>query len=376
MGMEFRTDAIVIGAGVIGLAVARSLAHSGLQTLVIERGPQIGLETSSRNSGVIHAGIHYPAGSLKATTCLRGKALLYDFLEAYALPYRRCGKLIVAAGSGQHEALRALRSRALNCGLNDLQLIDAPALRELEPEVEGSLALFSPSTGILDPHQFMLALQGDLERAGGTVSLSTPVSGGRLAVGGWHRLEAGGEQPAVIGCRLLINATGLHARETWQRLVPAAQQGCAPPQFYAKGQYYRYRGKSPFARPVYPLPEPGGLGIHATPGMDGVLRFGPDVEWVDSLDYRVDERRREAFIAAIKAYYPGLDGGRLEPDYAGIRPKISGPGEVAADFAILTETEHGIARFCSLHGIESPGLTASLAIAERVAAALLRAPRV
>jgi len=365
--MAYTTDAVVIGAGLIGLAVARALAQAGMETIVLERASAIGTETSSRNSEVIHAGIYYPAGSLKARSCVRGKALLYDFVRAHNVPYSRCGKLVLAVSEADRKALLALRDQATRCGVDDLLLLDAAAVHELEPRVRAAAGLLSPSTGIVDSHQLLLALQGDLEAAGGSVVLATPLVSGRLSAGGGrHVLQAGGAVPAEIRCRVVVNAAGLLARDTWLSLVDAARAPLAPRQYYAVGHYYSYPGMAPFSRLVYPLPESGGLGVHATLDLAGQVRFGPDVRWIETPDYVFDDGARDDFAASIRRYFPGLRAERLQPAYTGVRPKISGPGEPAADFCVLAPRQHGIPGFCSLHGIESPGLTACLAIAEHV----------
>jgi L-2-hydroxyglutarate oxidase LhgO len=370
--MDYQTDAVVVGAGVIGLAVGRALAQAGLETLILERGPLVGEQTSSRNSEVIHAGIYYPPGSLKADSCVRGKDLLYDFLHSHKVPHRRCGKLVVARNAKAEPALITIRERAERCGVADLELLGESDIRAMEPEVAAERGLFSPSTGIVDSHQLMLALQGDFEAAGGLLALSSPLEGGSLACGGLHRIHIGGEAPTDIGCRLLVNAAGLYARQVWDTLVGGSTRSSAPPQYYAKGHYYSYPGAAPFSRLVYPLPVAGGLGIHATVDLGGQLRFGPDVRWVDAVDYSFDDSGRAAFTEAIRDYFPGLDAGRLQPGYTGIRPKVVGPGDPAGDFTLLTSEHHAIEGFVSLHGIESPGLTACLAIAENVANALVR----
>ena len=369
-----QTDTIVIGAGVIGLAIARALALRGREVIVLERGERIGAESSGRNSGVIHAGIYYPEGSLKARLCVRGRELLYAFLRNRGIAHARCGKLVVGSAS-ERAALDAIRARAQACGVTDIQVLDAGAIREREPAVRANLGLFSPSTGILDTPQFLLALQADLEAAGGTVVLRSPVEGGSLATdGGEHRVQVGGTAPSEIRCTTLVNAAGLYAREVWRLLAGEEHAALAPPQFYAKGHYYAYAGAQPFRHLVYPVPEPGGLGIHATIDLAGQTRFGPDVRWTDAIDYRFDDSQRERFLAAIRAYFPSVEAARLQPDSTGIRPKVSGPGDLPADFFFLDGRRHGFSGVCSLQGIESPGLTASLGIAEHVAGMLLAAP--
>lgn len=366
--MTDAVDAVVIGAGVVGLAIARELALAGHETVVLERGQRIGAETSSRNSGVIHAGIHYAPGSLKAQLCVRGRERLYDYLAERALPHSRCGKLIVAHDASERVVLKEIHARAIACGVTDLLWRDTAAIRELEPEVQADSALLSPSTGIVDAGALMLSLRGDLEAAGGVIAFGSPVVGARLSRAGAHVLEVGGESPTTLACRRLVNASGLWARETLLAVDCEPPLPVVPPQYFAKGHYYAYSGASPFRRLVYPVPQAGGLGVHATLDLGGQLRFGPDFRWVDAIDYGFDDSQREAFIASIQRWFPALDPARVHPDHTGIRPRIAGPGEPNADFAILGEAELGVPRFVSLHGIESPGLTAALAIGEYVAA--------
>lgn len=367
-----RVDCIVIGAGVVGLAVARAMARRGLETLVLERETAIGTGTSSRNSEVIHAGLYYPRDSLKARLCVRGAALLYEFCEQRGLPHRRCGKLIVATSEAQRETLEALRAAGQANGVEQLELITADAARAVEPQLHCVAALRSGATGIVDSHALMLALQGELESAGGVVAFDAPVLSGEGGSNG-VRLSVGGAQPMDIVAGLVINCAGLHAQEV-AAAVGGIAPGAVPPRFFAKGNYYALTGRSPFSRLIYPVPEPGGLGVHLTIDLGGQARFGPDVEWIAApapgrpFDYRVDPRRADAFYAAIRRYWPALPDGALQPAYSGIRPKISGPGEPAADFVIQGEAEHGVPGLVNLFGIESPGLTASLAIAEDVAA--------
>ncbi|MGI9323924.1 MAG: NAD(P)/FAD-dependent oxidoreductase [Pseudomonadales bacterium] len=365
---DYRVEAVVIGAGVVGLAIARALAQRGLETLVLERAPHVGSETSSRNSEVIHAGIYYPPGSLKAQLCVAGKALLYDYLAQHQLGYSRCGKLIVATSAAETAQLALIAERAHKAGVDDLQPLSAQQVNALERNVSGVQGLLSPSTGIVDSHQLMLQLQADLEADGGALAVNTEVQGGALGVAGEHRLET--SDGASLGCRILVNAAGLYARDVLLGLLPAAQHGDAPEQHFAIGHYYSYSGKAPFVRLVYPTPSPGGLGIHATIDLAGQVRFGPDVRWLEHVDYQFDDSQRKAFAAAIRRYYPDVDSERLQPAYTGIRPKLHGQGQGDTDFTFLTPAEHGYQGFVSLHGIESPGLTASLAIAERVAASI------
>jgi L-2-hydroxyglutarate oxidase LhgO len=363
-----RVDALVIGAGVVGLAVARALAQRGLETLVLERERAIGTGISSRNSEVVHAGIYYPAGSLKAVLCVRGLQLLYDYCASHGVPHRRCGKFIVATSREQQATLESLRERGLANGVGGLELIDARRACEAEPQLACVAALASAGTGIVDSHALMLALQADVEAAGGMLAFDAPVRGGAAGTGG-IRLDVGGAEPMAIEAGIVVNCAGLHAPA-----VAAAIEGVAPAAvpraWLAKGNYYGLSGRSPFSRLIYPVPEPGGLGVHLTIDLGGQCRFGPDVEWVDRLDYEVDPGRAASFYASIRRYWPGLPDGALQPAYAGIRPKIAGPGEPAADFVIQDAAVHGVAGLVNLFGIESPGLTASLAIAEAVAARL------
>ncbi|MEY4415552.1 MAG: hypothetical protein RIQ53_2845 [Pseudomonadota bacterium] len=363
-------DCVVIGAGVVGLAVARALQLSGRDTLVLEREDAIGTITSARNSEVIHAGIYYPAGSLKARLCVRGRALLYAYAAERGLPHRRCGKLIVATDAGQDAELDRIRAAALANGVDDLRRLTAAEAGAREPQLRCTAALESPSTGIIDSHALMLSLQGDLERAGGAVCLRSPVLAGRRSADGWL-LEVGGAQPTRIACGLLVNSAGLDAPPLAAALcagIEGLPADALPRARLAKGNYYALAGRAPFSRLVYPVPEPGGLGVHLTLDLGGQARFGPDVEWIDQADYTVDPGRAEGFYAAIRRYWPALPDGTLQPAYAGIRPKISGPGEPAADFRIDGPAQHGVPGLVQLFGIESPGLTASLAIADEVLA--------
>jgi len=347
-----RVDAVVIGAGVVGLASARALALAGLDVVVLERHRRIGTETSSRNSEVIHAGIYYPGGSRKAALCVRGKALLYRYCAEHGVPHRRCSKLIVASSEAQVPVLRGYQTQAERNGVAPLPWLGAADVAELEPEVQAVAGVLSESTGIIDCHAYMLALRGDLEAAGGMIAFDTAVTGGLCVQTAALELEAG----------WVVNAAGLEAPGVAGWLTPDA-----PRAYYARGHYYVYEGRAPFSRLVYPVAEAGGLGVHVTLDLGGQARFGPDVKWVAGVDYTFDDGRRAAFESAIRCYFPGLDAARLHPGYTGIRPKISGPGEQAADFRIDGPAEHGVAGLINLLGIESPGLTASLAIGEVVA---------
>lgn len=358
------TDAVVIGAGVVGLAIARQLAQSGLEVLVLEGENAIGTGTSSRNSEVIHAGIYYPAGSLKAELCVRGKHLLYQYCQERDIGCRRTGKLIVASDASQVDTLRGYIDKAAANGVDDLRWVDVDELAELEPEVVGFAAVMSPSTGIVDSHALMLALQGDLEHAGGQVVCRSPVRGIE-ASGKQMVLEVGGASPTTLGARLVVNAAGLEAVPVAQKIA-GLDKNHVPDAWFARGHYYTLRGRSPFQHLVYPIAGSAGLGVHVTLDLGGQARFGPDVEWVEYPDYQFDDTRKEKFLDAIRLYYPSIDAEKLDPGYVGVRPKIVGPGEPAADFRLSGPADHGVDGLYNLFGIESPGLTASLAIAERV----------
>ncbi|WIV99652.1 NAD(P)/FAD-dependent oxidoreductase [Kinneretia aquatilis] len=375
-----RVDAVVVGAGVLGLAVGRALAQRGLETLVLERAAQIGSGISSRSSEVIHAGLYYPSGSLKAELCVRGRELLYDFCALHAVPHRRCGKLLVATEAAQLPALLALAEQARRNGVDDVQALSAAQARALEPALRCEAALLSPSTGIVDSHALMLALQGDLEAVGGCVALGSAVGALRRQGELWRvemEAEAGGDEGesfAVLTPRV-VNAAGL-----WAPALARATEGLAarhqPAPRYCKGSYFSLSGRAPFSHLIYPMPQAAGLGVHLTLDLGGQARFGPDVEWLDgvsdpdALDYRVDPARGERFAAEVRRYWPDLPEGRLQAAYAGVRPKISAPGEPAADFRIEGPAEHGLAGLVQLLGLESPGLTSCLAVAERVSALL------
>jgi L-2-hydroxyglutarate oxidase LhgO len=362
------TDTVVIGAGVVGLAIARALACAGREVIVLEREAAIGLATSSRNSGVIHAGIYYPADSLKARLCVRGKALLYEFCASRGVRHARCEKLIVAATDTEAIMLRGFeRSAALN-GAGDIRRLTADEVSALEPEVRCVAALHSLTTGIVDVHELMLMLQAEIEAAGGRVVLNTAMLRAEVNGGGF-RLTLADPVETRITCRELVNSAGLDATSVATRIVGLDLQH-VPPTHFARGHYYTLRGAAPFRRLVYPVPEGGGLGIHATLDLSGRVRFGPDVQWIDRIDYGFGPDRRVEFAAAIHRYYPSLDPSRLAEDYTGIRPKIYGPGEPAADFRIDGPDRHGVKSLVNLFGIESPGLTSALAIGETVATLL------
>jgi len=367
-------DTAVIGAGVVGLAVARALALAGHEVIVLEKNAGIGEETSARNSEVIHAGLYYPAGSLKARLCVTGRQLLYAYCEAKAVPHRRCGKLLVASAA-QRAKLDAVHAAALGNGVNDLEPLTAADLRQLEPAVHADVGLWSPSTGIVDSHAFMLALRGDLEAAGGHVATHCRVTGATAAAAGL-RLDCSTADGAFeLHARTVVNAAGLHATRvaTW---LPTPHP--IPATVFAKGHYFAYTGRSPFTHLVYPVPEDGGLGIHATLDLGGRLRFGPDVEWLPAgtaataLDYSVPPQRAESFYRAIRSYWPDLPDHGLEPAYAGVRPKIAAAGQPAADFEVNLSRGPSGAHVVQLFGIESPGLTAALALGAHVEALLAR----
>ena len=363
--MTTDVDVVVIGAGVIGLAVARALALAGREVLVLEAEDAIGTVTSSRNSEVIHAGLYYPAGSLKARLCVAGRRMLYAYAAARGVEARPVGKILVATNATQLAAFDDIERAARANGVDDLRRLDAAEAHALEPQVACIAALHSPSTGILDSHGFMLALQGDLETAGGSVVVRSPVLAmHRIAEG--LALDIGGAEPMRLTARTVVNAAGL-AAPSLAAAIDGIRAEAVPRPRFARGTYFALSGvKSPFRRLVYPVPEPGGLGIHATLDLAGQVRFGPDVEWIDRVDYTVDPARAERFHAAIRAYWPALPDGALVPAYAGIRPKVTGPGEPAADFLVRGPAELGIAGLWCLFGIESPGLTASLALADHL----------
>jgi L-2-hydroxyglutarate oxidase LhgO len=357
-------ECVVVGAGVIGLATARALAMAGREVLVLERAWTIGFETSSRNSEVIHAGIYYPAGSLKATSCVAGRRRLYAYCREHRVPHARLGKLIVATNEGEIPALERIAAAARANGVDDLEWLGAALTRRLEPELHCVAALWSPSTGIVDSHALMLAYQGEAEAAGAMIVLRTPVLSGLVREDGFE-LATGGGEPGMIRCRYLVNAAGFDAPAFSRSLVGLPPQ-TIPPAYFCRGVYFTLSGRSPFRRLVYPVPPAGGLGVHLTLDLVGQARFGPDVEWVSGVDYTVDPARGEAFYAAIRSYWPDLREGALQPGYAGIRPKITGPGEPAADFVVQGPATHGVPGLVNLYGIESPGLTASLPLADEV----------
>ncbi len=363
--MSERVDAVVIGAGVVGLACARALALQGREVLVLEKAEAIGTETSSRHSEVIHAGIYYTLGSLKARFCVEGKTKLYRYLDEHGVPYKRLGKLIVATSEDQLPALRQIQDRAVAAGVDDLTFLSHNEVTALEPDLRCVTALMSPSTGVLDSHSYMLALQGDAEERGAMIAFHAPVEGGRVDEDGIE-LVVGGAEPMTLKATTVVNSAGLHAQPMAASLqrFPADK---VPPQYFCKGNYYTLSGvRAPFRHLIYPAPEQAGLGIHLTIDLGGQARFGPDVEWVERIDYTVYPRRADSFYAAVRKYWPGLPDGSLQPGYAGMRPKIQAPGQPALDFMVQGPRDHGVPGLVNLYGIESPGVTSSLAIADHV----------
>ena len=358
-------ETVVVGAGVIGLSVARTLARAGREVVVIEAEPGVGRHASSRNSEVIHAGIYYPTGSWKARLCLRGRQLLYDYCQEHDLPHRAVGKLIVATDATEIRTLETLLERGRQNGVSDLCWLEEEAVRELEPAVSARAALLSPSTGILDSHALISRLRSEAEQAGAVIALATTVEEGRRSERQTVVRCGSHEGPLTLACDQLVNAAGLGSRELAARLPGNVVKAPVTPHL-AKGHYFALSGASPFSRLVYPVPKTHGLGIHATVDLSGQTRFGPDVCWVSSVDYDFDETRKADFIASIRRYYPGLDPAKLHPSYTGIRSKLSPEGAPARDFAILGPRDHGVPGLVHLLGIESPGLTSALAIAECV----------
>jgi L-2-hydroxyglutarate oxidase LhgO len=358
-------DTLVIGAGVIGLAVARALALQGHEVIVAEAEAAFGHHTSSRNSEVIHAGLYYPTGSLKARLCLAGRTALYRYCEERAVPHRRLGKLLVATQADDTPRLTHIAQRAAANGVSDLRWLEQAELADLEPALSGHAALLSPSTGIVDSHALMLALLADAEAAGALLALASPVVGGRIEADGLV-LTIGSDTPYYLRARHVVNAAGL-----WAQRVAAAIDGLPadsiPALHYARGVYFTLSGHAPFSHLIYPLPVAGGLGTHLTLDLAGQARFGPDVEWVDAVDYSVDPTRVGGFYQGIRQWWPALPDGALQPGYAGIRPKLAAPDEADADFVIQDEREHGVPGLINLYGIESPGLTSCLALADEVA---------
>jgi len=361
--MTHDLDCLIVGAGVVGLAIARKFALAGRDVLVVDAAEGIGTGTSARNSEVIHAGIYYPAGSLKAQLCVEGKALLYAYCAVNDVPHQQLGKLIVAEDAAQAEQLEDIAARARRNGVDDLQMLTSAEANALEPNLRCHAALLSPSTGIIDSHAYMLSLQGHAEGAGAQFVFHTPVLAARWLPGGGFAVDVGGSEPATYTTSLLINAAGIHAPALARKIEGLAPEHI-PQDFMCKGSYFTLAGKSPFSRLIYPVPSNAGLGVHLTLDMGGQAKFGPDTQWVTEENYDIDPGRAEVFYDAVRRYWPGLPDHALGPGYTGIRPKISGPTEIAADFVISGPRDHGIPELINLFGIESPGLTASLAIAD------------
>ena len=355
---------LVVGAGVVGLAIARAAALRGHEVIVAEATGGIGNGVSSRNSEVIHAGIYYPTASLRARHSTRGRRMLYEFCNSRGVAHKKCGKLIVATAPAELAKVETLLAQGQANGVEGLELIGGNAARALEAELSCIGALWSPESGIIDSHGYMLALWGELEDRGGRIAFETPVEGMSFAQARWQ-VQFGGRDAGTVGFDAVVNSAGLGAQKLARRIegYPADK---VPPLILAKGNYFGFAGRPVFSRLIYPTPVDGGLGVHVTLDLAGRMRFGPDVEWIDHESYTVDPRRADAFYDRIRAYWPGLPADSLVPDYCGIRPKLSGPGERPADFMIAGEPAHGLPRLICLFGIESPGLTASLSLAEEV----------
>ncbi|HET7543359.1 MAG TPA: NAD(P)/FAD-dependent oxidoreductase [Polyangiaceae bacterium] len=352
----------MIGGGVVGLSIARALSLAGREVTLLEAEARLGSHSSSRNSEVIHAGIYYATGSLKARLCVAGRHALYEYCEREEVAHERLGKIIVASRDEELPVLEKLKAQAEANGVHDLTWLDRADIAELEPAVSATRGLLSPSTGIIDSHGFMSKLRRDVERRGGSVVLSTPVLGGRVGSRGIE-LDIGGDEAVTIQCRTAVNAAGLRAQEV-ARSIQGLPEGSIPEQHFAKGHYFVLNGKAPFRRLVYPVPAPGGLGVHVTLDLSKQARFGPDVSWLNGIDYAFDESRADSFYRAIRSYYPGLAADSLSPGYTGIRPKLGPAGSPVADFIVQGPAVHGVPHLLNLYGIESPGLTSSLALAE------------
>jgi L-2-hydroxyglutarate oxidase LhgO len=359
---------LVVGAGVVGLAIARAAALAGHEVIVAEAADAIGTGVSSRNSEVIHAGLYYPTGSKRAYHCPRGRRMLYDLCTSHGVPHRKCGKLVVATNTAEMQRLEGILAQARINGVEGVDIIESAAAKRLEPHLACVAAMRSPETGVVDSHRYMLALQGDLEDQGGVVALNTPIERLRRATGGWG-VHFGGADPQSITVDAVVNSAGLGAQKLGRATegYPAER---VPPLFLGKGSYFAFAGRPVFSRLIYPVPIPGGLGVHVTLDMAGRMRFGPDVEWVGAENYDVDATRAAAFYARIRDYWPGLPDNGLVPDYCGIRPKLTGPNEPAVDFMIDGPRQHRLPGLVHLFGIESPGLTSALSLAEEVTEAL------
>ena len=367
--MSTDIDCIVVGAGVVGLAIARALALSGREVMVVEAAEGIGTGTSARNSEVIHAGIYYPAGSLKAKLCVQGRKMLYAYCAEKGVAHKRIGKLIVATSQDEIAKLDDILGKARINGVDDMELLSAAQAQALEPALFCTAALHSPSTGIIDSHGLMLAYQGDAENAGAQCVFHTPLLSGEVRREGGFTLQFGGADAMQLSCNVLINASGLHA-PTLARAIRGIPAASIPTEYLCKGSYFTLQGKAPFTRLIYPTPHHAGLGVHLTLDLGGQAKFGPDTEWIDSVDYDIDANRCTGFYEAVRTYWPGMPDASLSPGYTGIRPKVSGPHEPAADFMIVGPATHGVPGLVNLFGIESPGLTSSLAIAQETLARL------
>lgn len=359
---------LVVGAGVVGLSVGRAAALAGHDVIVAEATGGIGNGVSSRNSEVIHGGMYYPTDSLRARHCTRGRRLLYDYCATHGVPHRRCGKLIVATSVAELAKIESIHQQGLLNGVEDLALVYGNEVKRLEPELACIAAVHSPHTGIIDSHALMLALQGEIEDRGGAIAFTTTIEALAPAQQGWE-VRFGGREPGVLAVDAVVNSAGLQA-PALARVTEGYPAQRVPRLVMAKGNYFGYCGRPAFTRLIYPAPVDGGLGIHVTLDLAGRMRFGPDVEWIEREDYAVDPRRADGFYARIRSYWPALPDGSLVPDYAGIRPKLSGPGEPPVDFVIETPAQHGLSGLVHLFGIESPGLTSALSIADEVVAAI------
>jgi L-2-hydroxyglutarate oxidase LhgO len=360
MQVDYQIDCVVAGAGAIGLAIARELAQAGREVIILEAEEAFGRGVSSHSSEVIHAGMYYVPGTLRARLCVEGKWMLYDFIRKHNVAHTNCGKLIVAHDDSEIPTLeRIMKTGEIN-GVDDMTLISGDAARKLEPQLAGVAAILSPSTGMMDSHGLMLALLGEAENAGATLALRSPVMAGRVG-GKQIGIDVGGAEPMTIGCNLFVNSTSLNAPSV-ARALEGLDEKHIPQAYYDKGSYFSMAGKAPFSHLVYPCPVTGGLGVHLTVDVGGQARFGPDVEWVDKPDYEVDPKRAEDFYALVRRYWPGLPDGALQPAYAGVRPKIVPPGSATQDFRIDGPDQHGVPGLVNLFGIESPGLTSSLAL--------------
>jgi len=367
--MSTDIDCIVVGAGVVGLAIARALAQSGREVMVVEAAEGIGTGTSARNSEVIHAGIYYPAGSLKAKLCVQGRHMLYAYCAEKGVAHKRIGKLIVATSEEEIAKLDDILNKARVNGVDDMELLSASQAQALEPALFCTAALLSPSTGIIDSHGLMLAYQGDAENAGAQCVFHTPLLSGEVRSEGGFNLQFGGTDAMQLSCNVLINASGLHA-PTLARKIRGIPETSIPAEYLCKGSYFTLQGRAPFTRLIYPTPHHAGLGVHLTLDLGGQAKFGPDTEWIDKVDYDIDASRCDGFYEAVRTYWPGMPDASLAPGYTGIRPKVSGPHEPAADFMIVGPATHGVPGLVNLFGIESPGLTSSLAIAQETLARL------